>query len=196
MSRQRTDRVSVESSILRETGCTSTMLTHQLESMRAKLPYTAFAFTRAPMPSRRLVVPILSGGVAAVVAAGCATPRTVVAPRPGAWTALACWTCERGHVAIEIQPSVDSSGVAGSHLLARIRNLNDYGVALVADFRADVVADADGYVPGEEWRVVLGAANGPDAEATILLRRTDIENASVSHVERVGAAGRLSSGRR
>ena len=125
---------------------------------------------------------------AAIVLTGCTgrieTSDTI---RPGTWSSLLCTTCERNRIAVDVQLSVSEGGRSGSHLLARVSNLNAHAVALVVDFRSDDPADADGYVPGDVRGFTLGPVGTPNASMIVMLRRTDIAKATVGRVERVSS---------
>jgi hypothetical protein len=131
---------------------------------------------------RRIVGALMS--VTAFTACSSQLQRT--APDPSAWSPLSCSTCPKARVAIETRRSIRDDGRVGTHLFLRLRNLNDYDVVLVADFRTDA-APEDGYVPGEELRVSLGRAGTPEAEVVLMLSRTDIASAGLSRVERIAA---------
>jgi len=47
---------------------------------------------------------------------------------------MPCVTCARARIAIDLRYWVTAAGRAGSHTLARVRNLNPHAVVLVALF--------------------------------------------------------------
>ena len=140
------------------------------------------------MPTRISILR-LSFSVAIACLVGCVNPTPETAAlQAGIWRTLPCATCESAHVAIEVQPSMAESGAVGSHLIARVRNLNTHPVVFTADFRVDVAAESDGYVPGQSCDVALSAAATPGAETTLLLGRVDIGKVSISRLERFAVA--------
>lgn len=98
---------------------------------------------------------------------------------------MSCADCATSRVAIEVRRSVGPSAGEGTHLLARVCNLGADSVVFVVNFRADVLPDADGYVPSEEWKLLLGPGGTPEANTTILLKRDDVRIASIARLERL-----------
>jgi len=107
------------------------------------------------------------------------------APTPDGWSLLSCSTCRQDRIEMNVRRSVTDAGRRGTHLVARVRNLNRHAVVFVAHFQVDVAPDSEGYVPGEQARLILGPASTATAEALVLLGRTDIVLVSISRLERV-----------
>lgn len=140
-----------------------------------------------PRANRRSLILAIAIGLS-----GCASARgSESATHTDTWSWVSCAECADSHVAVDVRRSL-TSGRQGSHLLARVRNLAVDSVVFVLTFRADVLPDADGYVPSEDWKLLLGPAGTSEASAMILLSRDDVSVASVSRIERF-ASGRATA---
>lgn len=135
--------------------------------------------------SRTTLALCIASSVAVLGACAGGYPAANTHSTPTAWTPLPCRACEQSSVAVDVRHSVRDAGRPGSYLFARVRNLNSHGVVLMADFRSDRLPDADGYVPGDRWRLALGPAGEADAEALLLLKSVDVATVAISGVERV-----------
>lgn len=136
--------------------------------------------------SRLPFVPLVIAGLIA----GCATARNSSITGEGThdWSAVSCAECAASRVAVDLRRSIGESAGQGSHLVARVRNLTSDSIVFVLTLRADMLPDADGYVPSEEWKVLLGPAGAADAATTIVLRRKDVSLASISRLERLATS--------
>jgi hypothetical protein len=97
---------------------------------------------------------------------------------------MPCATCAPARVAVEARRSISASGRAGSHLFARVRNLNPHAIALIVSFLPQYNAPSEGDVPAENWPLQLAPAGGEQAERVIMLRRPWAVEAAVHNVER------------
>lgn len=124
--------------------------------------------------------------VVAALLTACAAgqPRTVAA-KADDWSPISCADCVASRIGLDVRRSVSGSADPGTHLVARVRNLAADSIVFVLTFRAAVLPDADGYVPSEEWRLLLGPAGTSEAATTIVLRRDDVSVASIARLERL-----------
>lgn len=105
------------------------------------------------------------------------------APDP-IWRPLACRTCERAGLSIDVRTSGSGTAKQGGPVLARVRNRNQYDAIARVEFRARHAAHDDGALASEEWNVGLAAAGTDGWESVLILRRSDPTDAIVHDVQR------------
>jgi hypothetical protein len=138
--------------------------------------------------------PWVRGALAALMAAGVATPGLACMARGGdpgvppvsqVWTTAACAKCEGAGVEVHLRRSADADGAPGSYLFARLRNLNSHSVALTVEFVPnEYPLTSDVFVRSESRRLTLHPASGDSTGAVLMLDSADIREVVLHAVER------------
>ena len=126
--------------------------------------------------SQRDRIPATLGALALVAGAlGCATtgspePTTRAIATDG-WTPLACPSCDREILHVELQRSARADARPGRYLSARVTNRAAHTRIFTLQFTSDILADGDGAAPEELRTLSLPPAGERRATEVILLQR-------------------------
>ena len=113
-----------------------------------------------------------------------ATSAAYAAATDPVWRPLACRTCERAGLSIDVRTTSSGTARHGGQVLARVRNRNQYDAIARVEFLARHAAHDDGVLASEEWNVGLAAAGTDGWERVLILRRSDLTDAIVRDVQR------------